>query len=150
MYLLLTISDSNTSGVFACCWCSCLASLGDHVEVFIVGASSEGVDTLGALEVSAAEVVDNIESVSLSDTSWVLAASGHISLARSVDEVKVSSGTSQIGVESIVTSVVALAEVVDEVESIVLVVTARILTPSRNLSLALTSCKVEVMSGSTS
>jgi hypothetical protein len=143
------ISNSNTFGVFACCWCRSLASLGEHVEVFIVAASSEGVDTLSALEVSAAKVVDNVESVSLSDTSWVLAVSGYISLALSGDDVEVSSSTSQIGVESIGTLEVVLAEVVDEVESS-LVIATRIFTSSRNISLALTRCKVEVLSGSAS
>lgn len=104
----------------------------------IVGAVIGGVESVSASVVRFAQVVDQVESVCLSNTSWILASLWNGSLARSSLSVEVLViGAGESCVESTVALVVALADVVDQVESVVQLQTSWIFTSRWHCGLAL-------------
>jgi acetolactate synthase small subunit len=141
-----SIIESDTAGILAAIRYTSLALAGLNIEILVVGACIERVDSISTLVVVATPVVDQVESVGLADTDRVLAAWGDLSLANSSLKVVVLVGQAVVSsVESVLTLVVGLAEVVDQVESVGNVVTFRILASCWDGVLASSELKVEVL-----
>lgn len=141
-----SIIESDTAGILAAIRYTSLALAGLNIEILVVGACIERVDSISTLVVVVTPVVDQVESVGLADTDGVLAAWGDLSLANSSLKVVVLVGLAVVSsVESVLTLVVGLAEVVDQVESVGNVVTSRILASLWDGVLASSELKVEVL-----
>lgn len=127
------ISSANATWILTSSWelSSASASLG--VEVLSVLAVGQGVESALASEVRCAEVVQNVQTISTSGTSRILAATWEADLASSSLGVEVLLGTSVVGalsqgVESSLASEVGVTQVVQDKESIATSSTSRILT----------------------
>jgi len=141
-----SIIESDTAGILAAIRYSSLALAGLKIEILAGGTCTERVDSISTLVVVVTPVVNQVESVGLANTDGVLAAWGDLSLANSSLKVVVLVGLAVVSsVESVLTLVVGLAEVVDQVESVGNVVTSRILASCWDSVLASSELKVEVL-----
>lgn len=98
---------ANTLGVLAASWDRSLAGALGEVVVFVGSAVETGVETIVALVVGLAKVVDKVESIGDVVATRILATSWDSSLALTNRKVEVSIvGTGKASVESVSTLVV--------------------------------------------
>lgn len=69
-----SVGDSSTSWVTASRWQVGTALVAGKIEILSLVASEGGVESILASEVGCAEVIDSVESVGTSSTSWILAS----------------------------------------------------------------------------
>jgi len=145
-----SVGLSNTFGVLASNWDAGLALSGLEVVVLVGGTVEAAVESVVALVVRLAQVVQQVESVGDVGATRILASSGYCRLASSGGDVEVLvGGTGECGVESVLALVVASAYGVGQVESVLDVDTSWVLASGGDGSLALSGLEVEVLVGTT-